>query len=136
VRKRRRILLLGLAVLVLLAGGIGAALLWPQPPCDAERMAALIRVGMTPEEVYDEQLHFNRSPEFGPLPRPVFVIEDFGTKEKEAIPQTDGSAVFITWDENGDDLRVAAVRARLPRPVPALTRLRRTIARALPFIGE
>jgi hypothetical protein len=47
VRKRRRILSLGLALMLLLAGGLAAALLWPDPPSDAERLAAKIELGMT-----------------------------------------------------------------------------------------
>jgi hypothetical protein len=48
--RRRRTLLFGLAVLLLLAGGIVVALLW-LAPYDAEQAAALIEVGMTRDEV-------------------------------------------------------------------------------------
>jgi hypothetical protein len=48
--RRRRILLLGLALL-LLAGGIGAALLWPRPPGEAEQKAGMIHEGMSFDQV-------------------------------------------------------------------------------------
>jgi hypothetical protein len=45
VRKRRRTLLLGLALIALLAGGLVTAILWPRPS-EAERKAALIQKPM------------------------------------------------------------------------------------------
>jgi hypothetical protein len=47
--RRRRTLLLGLALVALLAGGLAVAVLWPTPS-EAERKAALIQVGMTGEQ--------------------------------------------------------------------------------------
>jgi hypothetical protein len=45
----------------------------------------------------------------------------------------DGSSIVITLDGGG---HVGHIKTTPPDPVPPLTRLRRTLARALPFLGE
>jgi hypothetical protein len=133
VRKRRYTLLLSLALVALLAAGTGVALLWPTPS-EAERMAERIEVGMTFRQV---------AKVVPPPPQGRWSANFLGDPFEIGWDQDDGSTLFIefaTPEEgelmNGKFARVAAVRTTPPPPVHPLTRLRRTLARAFPFLGE
>ena len=124
--RRRRTLLLGLVLVLLLAGGIVAAILWPTPS-EAERMAALIQVGMTSEDVarlLPGKFDFDvKSPEDD-----VFVFFE--------PTDPDGPAMYLTFAKSGPRRVTAVWTTRGHSRIPPLTRLRRTLARALPFLGE
>jgi hypothetical protein len=144
-KRRRRILLLGLALALLLAGGIGAVLLWPLPS-EAERTAARIEVGT----LWDQELELLARPgqryladsdyreramlaTGSPRRRPAVDLTaiDSGTRRWRYV---DGSTLNVTRDLEG--CCVTSVFTTPPPPVHPLTRLRRTLARALPFLGE
>src|SRR5437660_1440712 len=116
-------------VLVQLLVIVVAVLLWPTP-CEAEWWAALIRVGMTEEEAKgvlgSEPSEFlPRSPRSGPYR----LTWTFG----------DDSTLCVCSDRNEKILppmMVNRIDVWRPTPVPPLTSLRRTLARALPFLGE
>jgi hypothetical protein len=136
----RRTLLLGLAAVLLLAFGLGASLLWPTPS-EAERMASQLRVGMTMGQVGRVNEYLGGSDPLiltsGRVVAPGeftsrIVFDDPGRSER-GIVFNDGSSIIITLSENGP---VASIRTTPPEPVSPLTRLRRTLARALPFLGE
>jgi hypothetical protein len=118
--RRRRTLLLGLALVALLAGGIGAALLWPMSS-EAEQMAALIHEGMTQQQV--EKI-------VGPHEGRAWFSEGWGcVPDGREWRFQDGSALQIGFCPNITSINVAP-------PDPPLPRLRRTLARAFPFLGE
>jgi hypothetical protein len=123
--RRRLTLVLGLAIVVLLVAGAGVALLWPTPS-EAERKAGLIRERMTRSEV---------SKVLGPLPRAAEIL--LPDRVEFRWWQDDTSSIIIAFDSG---LGVIEVRTLLPLfpppPVHPLTRLRRTFARVLPFLGE
>jgi hypothetical protein len=110
--------------LVLLALGFGVAWLWPLPS-EAEKEAALIRPGMTLEQLADLQL-------------PAELMKLNPTRDGVAYIYRDGSTLFMefTLPVEGELIRIATVRTTPPTPVPHPTRLRRTLARVLPFLGE
>jgi hypothetical protein len=125
--RRRRILLLGLAVLLLLAGGLVAAVLWPTPS-EGEQWAAKFRVGMALEQAWDE---FHE--DVGWLPGNIGGGSTYGRWCK------DGSFVILTinWPEQSRGRAiVTAIVTTPPDPVHPLTRLRRTLALAFPFQGK
>jgi hypothetical protein len=131
--RRRLILLLGLAVL-LLALGLDTAL--PRPvPSDAERAAVKVEAGMTLPQA--QEAAAAKAP--GLIPHSSM----WGPDPREEGPEDylcfygDGSALVITFGparEGGR--RVVAVAPTPPDPVHPLTRLRRTLARAFPFLGK
>jgi hypothetical protein len=126
--RRRRTLLLGLALVAGLAGGIVATLLW-LAPCDAERFAAKIGAGMRRDEV----LKVVNPPPSVWQPSSTFLDES-----PWVLNYFDGSilSVEFTPPVEGGRVWVTSVRTTPPPPVHPLTRLRRTLARALPFLGE
>jgi hypothetical protein len=134
-RRRILILLLGLAALLfLLAGGVGAALLWPVPS-DAERAAVKVEAGMTLPQAHVSAAAnapglIPHSSMWGPDPR-----ED--GPEDYLCFYGDGSALVITFGPAGEGGRhVVSVAPSPPPSVHPLTCLRRTLARVLPFLRE
>jgi hypothetical protein len=129
-KRRPLALILGLAVLLLLA--VGA--LWPVRS-EAERKAALLHVGMTEEEIVNIV-----RPDRGPR---ILRSSDNGLAKSLSKSYGDGSALFVEFDPEPivDGMPLNAIRAAYidtspPPTVPPLTRLRRTLARAFPFLGE
>jgi hypothetical protein len=110
------------ALVLLLAGAIVAALLWLLP-CEAEREASLIRVGMTREQVAAAMC----------LPE-VNTVEPTGPTSAYYLFE-DGSLFEIRFDA---DLLVSSVRTtpQYSTPLSPLDRLRRVLARAFPFLEE
>jgi hypothetical protein len=110
--RRRRTLLLGLAlVALLLAGGVRVALLWPAPS-DAEHWAVLIGVGLTESQELELERHY------------------VGGKDSLGGWQffyrfTDGSELSVKYYATGG----ARTHTFPPPPVHPLTRV-------LPFLGE
>jgi hypothetical protein len=129
--RRRRTLLLGLALLLVV--GSVVAILWTTP-CEADRKAALIRKGMTKRDVFDVM-----GPQ-SPMDDMLTRIQDpeliRGTEL--AWLQEDRSALHVGFrsSEAGAEPVVVYTWTREPPPVHPLTRLRRTLARVLPFLGE
>jgi len=111
-----RILLLKCA-LALLVIGVVIALLWPTP-CEADRKAALIRVGMTRSQARE------------------LVSSDSIARVNEKMPTTgwhysDGSGLTIHCAGSEPHHRVERIQIF---PPDSLIRLRRTLARAFPFL--
>jgi hypothetical protein len=127
-RKRWKVWATGLALALLLAAGAGAALLWPTPN-EAERMAALIRPGMKWGEV---------EAVLGPPPMKVVGADVVGGPANAfGWSQSDGSMLIFSFGPHGERFgQVMEIRTRPPAPVPPLTRLRRTLARAFPFLAD
>jgi hypothetical protein len=124
--RRRRILLLGLA-LVLLAGGIAAALLW-RPPSHAEQAAAGIEAGMTRGQV--EKLLW--PPEPGILT--INNIHQFSAIDDPLGKEYgDGSILTVTFDPAG---RATSTRVTPPPPVHPLDGLRRALIRLIPALDD
>jgi hypothetical protein len=117
--RRRRILLLGVALVALAFVGTVAVVLWPLPPSEAEQKAELIRVGMPRSEVNELLGSSTR----------WTVANVFNGK--------DGSQLVVVFPHRLDlGHCVVSFHTIPPPPVHPLTRLRRTLARALPFLGE
>jgi hypothetical protein len=127
---RRRTLLIGLAVLVLLSVGIGAVLLRPMPS-EADVAAERVRVGMTEDQarsLFDKSIYCQTS-------------EALGCKGFVYCFADHSNLCFMThWAEVAEGVqvfRVTSISTQPPYPpVPPLTRLRRVLARLLPDLGE
>jgi hypothetical protein len=121
-RRSWKVWVAGIALVLLLGAGAGAALFW-SVPSKAEQLAARLRVGMTGLEVnevlLDQQYYLEADP---------FALR---------YDQDDGSELYVEWDvQDAWPSKVTAIR---PTPLPTdppLTRLRRTLARAFPFLAE
>jgi hypothetical protein len=134
--RRRLLLVLGLALVLLLALGVEVAVLWPN---EAELKAAAIQAGMP---------YAQARAMLGP-----FTLEEtsgfYQKREDGVLIPPDGHYLWVFSDGSRLTLRiehdvsanptvVRRVETITPptRPVHSLTRLRRTLARALPFLGE
>jgi hypothetical protein len=118
-RRRWKLWVVGIALAQLLIIGVEVAQ-WPTPD-EAEMLAAKIAVGATREQVAK-----------------ALRLSEVPTVKTRATEVTihyfdDGSECEIRFDSNS---LVYAVRIAPSPPVPPLTRLRRTLARAFPFLGE
>jgi hypothetical protein len=116
----------GIALVLMLLLGVVVSLLWPEPRCEAGRVASQIRIGMmyTDAVAVMDLNKSNQSIDRGD--HKTFAYRCF----------KDDSTIIVNWDLSG---RISWVRAGLPRPNPPvhpLTRLRRTLARALRFLAE
>jgi hypothetical protein len=120
-------LYLGLAVLLLLAAGVGVAVMWPTPS-EAEEDAASIRVGMTTAQVREV------IESFPDTRRRLLATGDNG--EVIGVNFDDESGLSIDYTGEGESRRVRDVEVFAPPPVHPLARLRRTLARILPSQGE
>jgi hypothetical protein len=128
VRTRRRTLLLGLAVL----GGIVAALLW-RTPSEAERAIARIEVGM-PLKGVDEVLRA-----VGGHPFPSRGWGSWLEANAQGVKTwsfQDGSYLYMTYRGVRGEEKLAGFSFAPPPRVDPLAPVRRTLARALPFLGE
>jgi hypothetical protein len=125
--RRRRTLLLGLALVLLLAVGVGATLLWPQPPGEAGQKADRIHEGMSFAEVAKAlepaTAWLNGSPGSGPG------YLEFGWS------CDDESVLYVSFGspEEVGPLRVVAVRTT--PPVSFLARLRRELDSFIQILG-
>ena len=126
--RRSLILLLG-TVLVLLLG-----LLWSMPS-EAQRAAWTMHLGMTWQQV-DSQMgqHVKRYPSHDGHPSLL------GLKRLVVYTFGDGSTLGVTLQRPSQEetavFRVTSIETAPPPPAHPLTCLRRTLARALPFLGE
>jgi hypothetical protein len=133
--RQRRTLLLGLAALLLLALGIRSAIVWQEPISEAEKAASRIEVGMTADQALQ-------------LAEPSFTGVNGGTPslwepDESGRPPLvrgtyfwvyrDGSVLTTAIDQPGGI--VTSVQTR-QNPINPLTRLRRTLAHAFPFLTE
>jgi hypothetical protein len=116
----------GIALGQLLVIGVDVAILWPEP-CEAEQFAARLRVGMTESEVLDTAGDLGMS--WGGTLRVQMHHRLFD----------DGSSLTVAmcWSgRRGEDRRVGNFEVIPPTLVHPLTRLRRTLARSFPLLGE
>jgi hypothetical protein len=138
--RRRRTLLLGLALVAMLTAGVGAALLWPTPS-DAEQMASQLRVGMTMGQVGQVSEYLGGSDPFiltsgravPPGRSSTLITFDDPGRSTRGVVFLDGSSITIAIDGGG---LIGHIKTTPPAPIHPLTRLRRTLARAFPFLGE
>jgi hypothetical protein len=120
-RRSWKVWVAGIALVQALIIGVDMALLWPS---EAERAASRIRVGMTQDQVL-AQLEGRGSVSEGQLLlRPLPWIWQFG----------DGSSLVVLIPISEGRLVVATIHTT--PPVHPLARLRHTLARAFPFLGE
>jgi hypothetical protein len=126
-RRRRTVLLLGLALVpLLLFGGVVIALLWLMPS-EAERRAAMVEAGMTWLQTQEVALPNSIGP-YTPTTDGRLDGDYYWT-------YADGSILIVTFGQ-ADDRYASSVRTSPPPPADTMTRLRRTLARLLPFLGE
>jgi hypothetical protein len=113
----------GIALVQLLVIGVGAALLWPN---EAEAAAARIRKGMTLSEA-EEALGRHGGGLGGSM-----------RAQGYQYPFEDGSCLTLSLVRSGlwEPWDVGAFWTEPPTPVHPLTRLRRTLARVIPALGE
>jgi hypothetical protein len=118
----------GIVLVQLLVIGVDLALLWPTPN-DAERVAAKIEVGMTWDRARELM-----QPRLSVWQSPSTVAKDAPCRWS----YEDGSGLIITRDPTCQHvIEIDTTPPTLPpATVHPLTRLRRTIARVLPFVGE
>jgi hypothetical protein len=117
-RRSWKVWLAGIALAQLLFIGVDVAL-WPMPS-EAERAATRLHEGMAREQVLE------------------VVSEDHPGHGRPCGEQwhfDDESILFVYYDGVSDN-RVIVIHVATPHPVPPLTRLRRTLARAFPFLKE
>jgi hypothetical protein len=120
-KRRRLTTILGLTVVMLLAVGFSAALLWPIP-CEAEKKAALIRVGMTRSQARE------------------LVSSDSIARVNEQMPTcgwhySDGSGLTIHCTVP-EPHRIERIQIFPPDFRTSLRRMRRTLAHVLPFLAD
>jgi hypothetical protein len=124
-RKRWKLWAAGMALVLVMVGVGVLLLLWPATPL-AEQKAPLIHEGMT----YSQVQAVIGSPGASGPPRqyPTTIWWGF----------SDGSSVAVEYllDEATQQGVVARVRTLPAYSVPPLTRLRRTLARIIPALGE
>src|SRR5258707_21583 len=125
---RRRTLLIGLALVLLLAIGAGPVLMWPTSS-QAERKAATLRLGM-------------------PLGEASLICEKdisvWSAITSLASPYrsfhcrfADGSKLTVRAERSREDVNTFLVSAlQITPPEHPLTRLRRTLARIMPALEE
>jgi hypothetical protein len=126
--RRRRILLLGLALLLLLAAGVGKATLSPMPS-QAERRASTLRLGMTLDQASSlcdkDNLVWSA------------ITSLMSSRNSFHCRFADGSCLTVrgqrSWGD-GPEFRISSLETTPPDH--PLTRLRRSLARVLPFLGE
>jgi hypothetical protein len=124
VRKRRRILLIGLALVLLLACGLGAALDWPQPSSEAEQKAGMIDEGMSFDQVAAMVNSNAFVPPAAPKDGPGYI--DFGWS------YDDYSVLYVSFGSpEVGPLRVVAVRT-----TPPVSRLRRELEGLFFLLGK
>jgi hypothetical protein len=116
----------GIALVQLLVIGAAVALVWPS---EAEWVAAKIEVGMRREQVWAV---VNPSPSAWQPPSTFF------DESPWVLNYADGSILLIEFTPRVEARpeRVAWVRTTPLPPVHPLTRLRRTLARVFPVLGE
>jgi hypothetical protein len=131
-RKRWKLLAAGLALELLLVVGLAVAVLWPSPPSVAEREAMAIRAGMTPDQV---KKAVDSLPDTGG--RTIAVAGAIGEpSELSKWVYNDGSWLSFEYEREGDARRVRGIHVTRPSRNDPLTRLRRTLALAFPFLGK
>jgi hypothetical protein len=119
-KRRRLTVLLGLALVALLAGGVAAARLWPQPPGEAGQKADLIHEGMTFAEVTKALEPATATPTWPGSPGSGPGYIEFGWS------CDDESVLYVSFGSpEVGPLRVVAVRTT--PPVSLLARLRREL---------
>jgi hypothetical protein len=125
-RNRWKVWAAGLA-LVLLVVGVGVVSMWPTS-CEAERKAALVHEGLTYQEVA------------GLIGEPNELIEWNHQKSVRCKTFNDHSGLIVCFrlEKDGNNLVGFLTSARVspPPPVHPLTRLRRTLARLIPALGD
>jgi hypothetical protein len=126
-KTRWKVWVAGIALAQLLVIGVDVALLWPS---EAKVAAERVRPGMSELEVsssFDGRIYRQ-------------CVEALGYKAfLYQFADRSCLCVGMNWAETVDGehiFRVTSVRNSPPPPVHPLTRLRRTLARALPFLGE
>jgi hypothetical protein len=125
VRTRRRILLLGLALALLLASGVLVALLYPMPS-EAERTAAKLSVGMP----WEQACVLAKSSAVGSGDLTLARRLDGAISWR----YEDGSA--LTIDSDTMARCVASIETTRPPSVHPLSGLRHTLARIIPALRE
>jgi hypothetical protein len=128
-RRRWKLWVAGIAFVQLLVIGADVALLWPPPPSEAERMAAHIRVGMPHDQVRRVLAWYK-----------TFDTPEVGGRWGTWCRFEDGSSLYVgvpggLWPRD-TTLTVNSVCTEPPPYIHPLTRLRRPLARVLPFLGE
>jgi hypothetical protein len=115
----------GIALVIVFATGVGQSLLWPMQS-EAEQKAALIHEEMTWDQVLELL-----GPRWSRRDPPA---DEFGWK------QCDKSFLKVAFGPSEERVRcVVSVSAEPPlryHRIHLLTRLRRTLARAFPFLAE
>jgi hypothetical protein len=128
-RRSWKVWVAGIALVQALVIGADVAVLWPIPT-EAERKAEMIQIGslLSPESA--EQL-------FGPSRWRTGCDGTEVTYSRQIWRFDDGSQLTIDISNRSNtDYSVQDVQSSPARPVPTLTRLRRTLARILPFLAE
>jgi hypothetical protein len=146
-RRRWKVWVAGIALVQLLVIGVEVALLWPDPPSEVEEKAALIRVGMSWKEALDRMCSVTPASELRLVPVARLHERDgVGVIVGMRWLLSDSSEVRLTFESYVQPDVPSYIRqvettppppySPPPPPIHPLTRLRRTLARALPFIGE
>jgi hypothetical protein len=129
--KRRywKVWVAGIALVLMLLLGVVVSLLWPEPSGEAGRVAKQIHIGMMYTDAL-AVLDLNKAKRelYGPRD-----VDGAVKKTSASFTFEDRSEIMLQWDLSG---RISLVSAGLPRQFHPLTRLRRTLARVLPFLGE
>jgi hypothetical protein len=123
-RRSWKVWVAGIALAQLLVLGVDVALLWPS---EAEQIASRLREGMTESEVEEA---------VGGL-GPGYVIRTGREIYHPSFDDGSSLAVVMVWSGRlGEGYRVGSFEVVPSAPAHPLTRLRRTLARAFPFLRE
>jgi hypothetical protein len=114
----------GIALVQLLVIGVDVALLWPS---EAEQIASRLREGMTETEV--DKAIAGLGVGYVVSTCRIYHYRWFDDESSLVV-------VMVRSEPLGQEWRVRSFRVVSSAPDQPLTRLRRTLARAFPFLGE
>ncbi len=121
--RRWKLWVAGIALAQLLVIGVDVALLWPAPS-EAERAAAMIKMGMPMRDFEQARARFPKSVGGGGN-----LLTDW-----KLFP--DGSSIFVRFSRDVGGWPVELIDTTPAAPVHPLTWLRRKLARILPALAE
>jgi hypothetical protein len=126
-RRSWKVWVAGITLAQVLVIGADSILLWPTPS-EAEKVAARLEIGMNWVDVIAPFLSSGSG-------MPWHCTTFIANNSSASCTFQDGSQLRVTLAHRFDQ-PITSISTTPPGPIHPLTRLRRLLARALPFLGE